>query len=107
MGKARTAEEKENPIAPFVPRKYICSRWPFLRLRGGIRFEVGHFTATTEEQAEVVESNNAFPGQIIRIHERKTKQPSIEEAAEITALQELQKLQPQARRGMIGTRAQE
>ncbi len=102
MGKEKL--EKDNPIAPFNPRKFVCSKWPYLRLGQGMRFDAGHLTVTTPEQMARLEKSEEFQHkQIIELKDRKTPKLSVQESAELAALAELKKLEPKARSGAIST----
>jgi hypothetical protein len=96
----------DNPIAPFKFVLFACAKWPFMRCGGGVKFENGFFTATSEEHIKKIEATDAFKAkQIIEIRERNKKPaPTIEESAELAAIEELKKLVPRAHRGAVGTR---
>ncbi len=91
----------------FKSRRYACTRWPFLRIGGKIQFEAGFYTAHTEEDAAMIESNEAYGKHIHPIKwEPKpvpTKPGKVEELIESEIASELAARQPRARRGAVST----
>lgn len=92
----------------FVARRYACTQWPFLRMSKDVRFEAGFYTARTQEEADIVEANEAFG---IHIHPIKwapkpvpTKPGKVEELIESEIIEALAEKQPKAKRGAIGTK---
>lgn len=96
---------EQNPIEEFRPRKFVCSRWPYLSVGGGVKFSAGYLTIDTEEKMARLRRADAFrSGQIVEIKERNARQrPTVEESAELAAIEELKQLQPKAHRGMVST----
>lgn len=97
--------DRSNIVRVFRPKKYVCSRWPQLRLGADIQFKDGYLTATTQEIADRVERCEDFGRAIFEIKlKANNREPDAQSGIEIVALQELQQLAPQARKGMISTR---
>ena len=99
-------------MSEFKSRRYACMQWPFLRLSGpekvSVRFERGFFTATTEAEANVIESNESFGKQIFPIKWEPKPVPSqagpVESLIESEIVSALAEQQPRVRRGKIGTK---
>lgn len=92
----------------FKAKRYACTRWPFLRVGGGVKFNAGFFTATTPEQVEAIEKNEAFGKSIHPIlWEPKavpTKPGKIEALIESEIVEQLAATKPAVKRGARGTR---
>ena len=92
----------------FKPRRYACMQWPSLRLRHDIKFEHGFLTVGNQEDADLVERNQAFGKQIHPIKYDPKPVPEspskVEELIESEIVSALSEKQPRARRGAIGTR---
>lgn len=105
--KADFTDEKVDRGPVDAPKKkYACARWPFMRVGGGLKFQSGYLLAEGEDQIKRVERTDAFlHGQIIEIRGRKPgTKLSLEEATEMRAVEEINKLRmPRARRGAIST----
>lgn len=98
------AGPKPNPIQGFEPRRYACSRWPFLRLGAGIQFNRGFLIADSQSVIDRVERADGYGSAIIEIKERKGRALSVEESAEIAAIEEIEKSYPKARSGAVSTK---
>jgi hypothetical protein len=107
-------KDKKNPIAKFAPVRFVCSRWPFLKLRTAvetdesktaIHFEKGHFTATSKAQLAIVEGAEGYGSAIVRVRTKEGQPPSVEESAELAALEELETLMPKVNKGMVSSRS--
>jgi hypothetical protein len=89
---------------PFEPRKYVCATWPFLRLRKGVKFDRGFYTAATQEMADIVEASESFGGAIRLIQEKVVENNTdgmtgIEEQL----MKTLKKKVPAVRKGVISS----
>ena len=101
----------EEATPSFEPRKYVCARWPFLRLRNGLRFQNGILIAHTQEAASIVESNDSFGGSILRVYEKEKVESTPEkldrergERMEAKLGDILRKKNPRVHKGMVSTR---
>lgn len=109
MAKSKVQEvEQEESNPSFKARRYACMRWPFLRIGSLVHFENGFYTAQSEDEANLIEGNDAFGKHIHPIKwEPKavpTKSGPVAELIESEIVAALAEQQPRARRGSIGTR---
>lgn len=94
-----TPVEKEE----FQPRKYVCARWPYLRLTKGVRFDRGFLVANEQWVADMVESNEQFNGAIRRVAmelHKKAEPTEIEQELEAR----LRLKEPSIHRGPVSTK---
>lgn len=95
-------------MSEYKPRRYACTRWPFLRIGGQIKFENGFYTTKSEEEQQMIEENEAYGKTIHPIKwepkEVPTKSGPVETLIEDEIIAELAAKQPRARRGAVGTR---
>lgn len=91
----------------FKPRRYACIRWPFLRLRH-LQFCAGFLTVNSQEDADLVESNDAYG---VHVHpvlwepERLPSKPGkVETLIESEIEAALIEKKPKARKGAVGTK---
>lgn len=96
-------------MADFTPKRYACTRWPFLRLQKGIKFNAGFYTTKSQEENDVIEASDSFG---IHIHpimwkpkEVPTKPGAVEALIESEIESALAERQPRARKGAIGTKS--
>lgn len=95
-------------MSEFKARRYACVRWPFLRLRGGVKFSAGFYTAKSEDEVKIIEENQAFGVHIHPILWEPSKVPTTPGKVEALIESEIESAlaidKPRARRGAIGTR---
>lgn len=89
---------------PVKAREYVCNRFPSLQIRDAVHFEAGLFKATTQEQIDLIESNDWYT---VHIHPRDAEivvgDDGATEVAEALRLAALAEREPRVRQGQIGT----
>ena len=94
-------------MAEYKPKRYACTRWPFLRVGGGVKFNAGFYTTKSEAEEKAIEKNEAFGIHIHPILWEPTAVPSkqgkVESLIEADIQAALDIKKPQARRGAVGT----
>ena len=95
-------------MSDFKPKRYACIRWPFLRLKGGIQFRAGFFTANSQDEVDTIESNEAYG---VHLHpvlwepeKLPTKPGKVETLIESEIEAALIEKKPKARKGAVGTK---
>lgn len=95
--------KKTTGTPVFEPRKYVCTRWPYLRLRKGVKFDRGVYVAATQELADIVEANEQFGGLIRRVFDTKKGKDLTPDPLELEVAKILKQSEPAVRRGAIST----
>ena len=92
----------------FKAKRYACTRWPFLRMKNGVKFSAGFFTAQNQEQADVIEKSESFGVHVHPVLWEPSKVPTVPGKVEALIESEIESAlaskQPQARRGARGSR---
>jgi hypothetical protein len=57
----------DNQCKANVTRRYVCQRWPRLRIAGKVRFRNGIFETADPELIALVEANIAYGAQILPV----------------------------------------
>lgn len=95
---------KKNPIEAFRPMTFACSKWPFLGIGNGKKFSHGTLLVEDQETLDRLSRVDGFGSVIVEIKNRPGVVPSVEESAELAAIEALKQLGPQVHRGAISTK---